>query len=75
MYILSSDHRSKRNKNINNFNDERSDRNCWYRMSLFFNTLIQNLPDIRINTNKLDRRDSIALRGLKTLPMKFTPVA
>ena len=39
------------------------------------NTLIQNLPDIRINTNKLDRRDSIALRGLKTLPVKFTPVA
>ena len=39
------------------------------------NTLIQNLPDIHINTDKLDRRDSIALRGFKTLPMKFTPVA
>lgn len=38
------------------------------------NTLIQNLPDIRINTDKLDRRDSIALRGLKTLPVKFTPL-
>ena len=33
MYILSSDHRSKRNKNINNFNDERSDRNHWYGVS------------------------------------------
>ncbi len=39
------------------------------------NTLIQNLPDIRINTDKLDRRDSIALRGLKTLPVKFTPLS
>jgi cytochrome P450 len=38
------------------------------------NTLIQNLPDIRINTDKLDWRDSIALRGLKTLPVKFTPL-
>ena len=39
------------------------------------NTLIQNLPDIRINTDKLDWRDSIALRGLKTLPVKFTPLS
>ncbi|MFM5891216.1 MAG: cytochrome P450 [Dolichospermum sp.] len=39
------------------------------------NTLIQNLPSIRINTDKLDRRDGISLRGLKTLPVKFTPLA
>jgi len=38
------------------------------------NTLIQKLSDIRINTDKLDWRDSIALRGLKTLPVKFTPL-
>ena len=39
------------------------------------NTLIQSLPDIRMNTDKLDWHESIALRGLKTLPVKFTPIA
>ena len=38
------------------------------------NSLIQSLPDIRINTDKLDWHESIALRGLKTLPVKFTNV-
>jgi cytochrome P450 len=38
------------------------------------NTLIQSLSDIRINTDKLDWHESIALRGLKTLPVKFTNV-
>ena len=38
------------------------------------NTLIQSFPDIRINTDKLDRHQSLTLRGLKTLPTKFTPL-
>ena len=38
------------------------------------NTLIQNLPDICINTDKLEWHESIALRGLKKLPVKFTNV-
>jgi hypothetical protein len=39
------------------------------------NTLIQSLPDIRIHANKLNWHESIALRGLKTLPVKFTPLS
>ena len=38
------------------------------------NTLIQNLPDICINTDKLEWHESIALRGLKQLPVKFTNI-
>ena len=38
------------------------------------NALIQSLPDIRINTEKLDWHESITLRGLKTLPVRFNPV-
>ncbi|MDB9468879.1 cytochrome P450 [Dolichospermum circinale] len=38
------------------------------------NTVIQSLSDIRINTDKLDWHESISLRGLKTLPVKFTNV-
>ena len=38
------------------------------------NTLIQNLPDICINTDKLEWHESIALRGLKQLPVKFANV-
>lgn len=38
------------------------------------NTVIQSLSNIRINTDKLDWHESIALRGLKTLPVKFTNV-
>ena len=37
------------------------------------NSLIQSLPDICINTDKLDWHESNALRGLKTFPVKFTP--
>ena len=39
------------------------------------NTLIQSLPDIRINREKLDWHESITLRGLKTLPVRFNPVS
>ncbi|MFN9398848.1 MAG: cytochrome P450, partial [Dolichospermum sp.] len=39
------------------------------------NTLIKKIPDIRINTDKLDRHDRLLLRGLKTLPVKFTPLS
>ncbi|MFN6033780.1 MAG: cytochrome P450, partial [Dolichospermum sp.] len=39
------------------------------------NTLIKKIPDIRINTDKLDRHDGLLLRGLKTLPVKFTPLS
>ena len=38
------------------------------------NTLIQNLPDICINTDKLEWHESIALRGLKQPPVKFTNI-
>jgi len=38
------------------------------------NSIIQNLPNLSINTNKLEWHESIALRGLKTLPVKFTNV-
>lgn len=39
------------------------------------NTLIQSLPDIRINREKLDWHESITLRCLKTLPVRFNPVS
>ena len=37
-------------------------------------SIIQNLPNLGINTNKLEWHESITLRGLKTLPVKFTKV-
>lgn len=36
------------------------------------NSLIQRLPNLSLNTNKLEWHESITLRGLKTLPVKFT---
>jgi hypothetical protein len=38
------------------------------------NSIIQNLPNLGINTNKLEWHECITLRGLKTLPVKFTKV-
>lgn len=35
-------------------------------------TLIQKLPDIHLLSEKLERRESIVLRGLKSLPVTFT---
>mgnify|MGYP002778125191 CR=1 FL=1 len=35
------------------------------------NTLIQRLPDLQLQTDKLEWRKNIALRGLKSLPVKF----
>lgn len=36
-------------------------------------TLVQRLPDMKLSTDKLEWRKNIALRGLKTLPVTFTP--
>lgn len=35
------------------------------------NTLIQDLPNLQLATNSLDWRESITLRGLKSLPLTF----
>ena len=37
------------------------------------NTLIQQLPNLALHTDKLEWRKNIALRGLKSLPVTFTP--
>lgn len=37
------------------------------------NTLVQQLPNLALHTDKLERRKNIALRGLKSLPVTFTP--
>jgi cytochrome P450 len=34
-------------------------------------SLIQRLPDLRLATDRLERRENIALRGLRTLPVTF----
>ena len=37
------------------------------------NTVIQQLPNLALHTDKLEWRKNIALRGLKSLPVTFTP--
>lgn len=37
------------------------------------NTLVQRLPDIKLQKDTLEWRKNIALRGLKALPVTFTP--
>jgi len=37
------------------------------------NTLMQRLPDLKLNTDKLEWRKNINIRGLKSLPVSFTP--
>lgn len=37
------------------------------------NTLVQRLPNIQLNTETVEWRTNIALRGLKALPVTFTP--
>jgi pimeloyl-[acyl-carrier protein] synthase len=37
------------------------------------NTLVQQLPDLKIHSNKLEWLEKIALRGLKALSVTFTP--
>ena len=37
------------------------------------NTLVQRLPNLKLNTDKLEWRKNIYLRGLKSLPVTFTP--
>lgn len=37
------------------------------------NTLVQQLPDLKIHSDKLEWLEKIALRGLKALPVIFTP--
>ncbi len=36
------------------------------------NTLVQQFPNLKLATDKLEWRDNIVLRGLKTLPITFT---
>lgn len=36
------------------------------------NTLIQRLPDLKLNTDKLEWRENILLRGLKSIPVTFS---
>lgn len=37
------------------------------------NTLVQRLPNLKLNTEKLEWRKNINIRGLKSLPVSFTP--
>ena len=37
------------------------------------NTLVQRLPDLKLHTDTLEWRKNISLRGLKALPVTFTP--
>jgi len=37
------------------------------------NTLVQQLPNLKLHTDKLEWLEKIALRGLKALPVTFTP--
>jgi pimeloyl-[acyl-carrier protein] synthase len=37
------------------------------------NTLVQRLPDLKLHTDILEWREHIAIRGLKALPVTFTP--
>lgn len=39
------------------------------------NTLVQQLPDLKLSTYKLKWRNNVTLRGLKALPVTFTPAA
>jgi cytochrome P450 len=36
-------------------------------------TLVQQFPDLKLATDRLEWRETIALRGLKSLPVTFTP--
>jgi pimeloyl-[acyl-carrier protein] synthase len=38
------------------------------------NAMLQGLPHLQLNTETLDWRESITLRGLKTLPVTFQPI-
>jgi cytochrome P450 len=38
---------------------------------LAINALIQNLPEMNMLPGKLERRENIVLRGLKSLPVTF----
>jgi hypothetical protein len=37
------------------------------------NTLVQQLPNLKLHTNTLEWQKNIAIRGLKSLPVSFTP--
>lgn len=45
------------------------------QVQIALNAIVQRLPDICLNTDKLDWCDSKISRRLKTLPVKFTPLA
>ncbi|GCL54357.1 cytochrome P-450 like protein [Microcystis aeruginosa NIES-3806] len=45
------------------------------QVQIALNAMVQRLPDICLNTDKLDWCDSKISRRLKTLPVKFTPLA
>jgi cytochrome P450 len=37
------------------------------------NTLVQQLPNLKLDTNTLEWQKNIAIRGLKSLPVSFIP--
>jgi hypothetical protein len=45
------------------------------QVQIALNAIVQRLPDICLNTDKLDWCESKISRRLKTLPVKFTPLA
>ena len=38
------------------------------------NTLVQRLPDLKLGADRLEWRENLALHGLKSLPVTFTPL-
>ena len=45
------------------------------QVQIALNAMVQRLPEICLNTDKLDWCESKISRRLKTLPVKFTPRA